>query len=238
MVATASTLALIVLSWMIARGLRLGRELAAAFVLSTSFVNAGNYGLPLSLFAFGEKGLELAVVVFVVTSILMFTVGVFIACNGGGGLRQAARSAVRLPLIYAVVAAVTVKLTGVVVPQPIFQGVDLMSQAAIPAMLIVLGMELACSDFHQSLANWKLVSLSSVIKLLFPILLVVLVSEAIGLEGLARNVTLIQASMPTAVFIVILTVKFGGDSRFVTSAVVLSTMVSIATLTLLLSFML
>jgi hypothetical protein len=162
-IAIASTLVLIVLSWTIARVLGLGRELATAFILSTSFVNAGNYGLPLSLFAFGERGLELAVVFFVVTFVLVFTLGVFIACNSRGGVRQAVNSVVRLPLTYALLAAVVVRFSGFVVPQPVLQGVNLMSQATIPSMLIVLGMELARSNFQQ-VVNWKLVSLSSAIK--------------------------------------------------------------------------
>jgi predicted permease len=236
-IAIASTQVLVALSAAVARALRLSRELATAFVLSTSFVNAGNYGLPVSLFAFGERGLELAVIFFVVTFVLVFTLGVFIACNSRGGVREAVKSIVRLPLTYALLAAVVVRFSGVVVPQPILQGVNLMSQATIPSMLIVLGMELARSNFHE-LFNWRLAGLSSIIKLLFPILLVAVISKMIGLGGIARNVALVQASTPTAVFAVILTVKFGGDSRFATSAIILSTVASILTLTLLLSFLL
>jgi len=236
-IAIASTLVLVALSAAVARALRLSRELATAFVLSTSFVNAGNYGLPVSLFAFGERGLELAVIFFVVTFVLVFTLGVFIACNSRGGVSEAVKSIVRLPLTYAVLAAVVVRFSAVVVPQPILQGVNLMSQATIPSMLIVLGMELARSNFHE-LVNWRLAGLSSAIRLLFPILLVAVISDVIGLGGIARNVALVQASTPTAVFAVILTVKFGGDSRFATSAIILSTVASILTLTILLSFLL
>jgi len=44
--------------------------------------------------------------------------------------------------------------------------------------------------------------------------------------------------MPTAVLAVIFTVKFKGDSQFVTNVIILSTLASIVTLTLLLSFIL
>jgi predicted permease len=50
-IAIASTLVLVALSWTITKVLGLGRELTTAFISTTSFVNAGNYGLPLSLFA-------------------------------------------------------------------------------------------------------------------------------------------------------------------------------------------
>lgn len=237
--AAVSILMLVVLSWMIGRALHLSKELAATFVLTTSFVNAGNYGLPLSLFAFGEAGLALAVIFFVVSSVLMFTVGVFVASQGKHSLKQSINNIIRLPLIYAISAAAAVKISGSSVPKPILQGLGLMSQAAIPCMLVVLGIELAQSKFQQSSReDWKFLSLTSVIKLLLPILVVAMISQAIGLAGLARNVALVQASMPTAVFIVILTLKYGGNSRFATNAVLISTLASVATLTLLLSILL
>jgi hypothetical protein len=105
-------------------------------------------------------------------------------------------------------------------------------------MLVVLGMELAQTAARSNSTSWVLVGLSSAIKLLFPIVPVVLLSSLIGLVGLARNVTLVQACMPTAVLAVIFTVKFKGDSQFVTNVIVVATLVSVATLTLLLSFML
>ena len=237
-VALVSTLALIVVSWATAKTLGLSGKLTTAFVLSTSFVNSGNYGLPLSLFGFGEKGLESAVIFFVVTLLLMFTLGVFVASNGRGGLKQAVNNLLRLPLMYTIFVALAVRLSGVSVPQPVLQGVNLMSQAAIPTLLVLLGMDLARSRFKRSHSiNWKLVSLSSTIKLLFPILFVSLLAESIGLGGVAGKVTLVQASMPTGVFMMLITLKFGGDSHFVTSAIVVSTLVSILTLTLLLSFL-
>ena len=40
------------------------------------FGNTGNLGLPLALFAFGEQGLELAIVIFAVSALLSFSLGV------------------------------------------------------------------------------------------------------------------------------------------------------------------
>lgn len=238
-IAIVSILALVVLSWAVSKALRLTKKSTAAFVLSTSFLNAGNYGLPLTLFAFGEKGLALAVIFFVASSLLTFTVGVFVASQGSHGLRESVKNVVRLPLIYSILAAAAVRLSGFTIPKPILQGVGLMGQAAIPAMLIVLGMELARSTFRESSSkDWTLIGFSSVIKLLFPILFVSLLSGMIGLTGLAGKVALVQASMPTAVFVVIITLKYGGNSRFVTNAVVVSTLASVVTLTLLLSILL
>ena len=234
----ATTFTLILLSWIIAKSFRLSKDMTTAFVLSTSFVNAGNYGLPLSLFAFGEKGLAFAVIFFVVSILLIFTVGVLVASGGRCGFKQGLKSVIRLPLIYAICAGVVVRLTSANLPEPVMRAANLMSQAAIPVMLVLLGMELACSGIDWSLSpRMGLVALSSGIKLLFPMLFVGIVAELIGLVGIAGNVTILQASMPTAVFATLLALKFGGDSRFVTNTVVFSTLISIVTLTFLLSIL-
>ncbi|MEO1000938.1 MAG: AEC family transporter, partial [Pseudomonadota bacterium] len=47
------------------------------------FGNTGNIGLPIALFAFGEAGLGLAVVVFAIMAVMQFTVGVWLVAGGG-----------------------------------------------------------------------------------------------------------------------------------------------------------
>jgi len=238
LITVATALVMMSVSWSIGKALHLDQKSLSAFILATSLVNTGNYGLPVNLLAFGQTGLQLAVVYFVVSSVLSYTLGVFVASHGTQSLKESLRSVVRLPHIYAVLVAFAVKLLGVGVPDLIFEPVNLMGQAAIPVMLVVLGMELAQPALRSNSTNWALVSLSSAIKLLFPIIPVVLLSSLIELGGLARDVTLVQACMPTAVLAVIFTVKFKGDSQFVTNVIIAATLVSVATLTLLLSFML
>lgn len=238
-IVVATALVMMGVSWSIGRALSLDQKSISAIILSTALVNTGNFGLSVSLLAFGEKGLELAVVYFVVSSMLSYTLGVFIASNGSQGVKESLSSVARLPHIYVVLVAFAARLLGVGVPQPILQSLNLLSQAAIPAMLLVLGMELAAPALLRSTSvSWPLVSLSSALRLLFPIVPVVLLSSFVGLEGLAKNVTLLQACMPTAVLAVIFTVKFKGDSQFVTSVIILTTLTSAVTLTLLLSFIL
>jgi hypothetical protein len=238
LITVATAFVMMSVSWSIGKVLHLGQKQLSAFILATSLVNTGNYGLPVNLLAFGQAGLELAVVYFVISSILSYTLGAFVASNGTQSLKESLRSVVRLPHMYAVLAAFAVKLLGVGVPDLIFGPVNLMGQAAIPVMLVVLGMELAQTAPRSNSTNWVLVALSSAIKLLFPIVPVVLLSNLIGLGVLARKVTLVQACMPTAVLAVIFTVKFKGDSQFVTNVIIVATLVSVATLTLLLSFLL
>jgi predicted permease len=62
-----------------------------------------------------------------------------------------------------------------------------------------------------------------------------LVTSVVGLDGVAQQTVIIVAAMPTAVFTTILATEFDAEPKFVTSAVVLSTLASIGTLTVLIT---
>ena len=58
--------------------LRMLRLSIRAYLPSIIFSNSGNMGLPLCLLAFGEAGLALAIVLFAVSAIQKFTIGIAI----------------------------------------------------------------------------------------------------------------------------------------------------------------
>ena len=78
----------------------------ATYWAPLTFGNTGNLGLPIALFAFGQAGFDLAVVIFAVMAILSFTFGVWVVAGGGNPV-----TAVREPLVWGTVA-------GVALPRP------------------------------------------------------------------------------------------------------------------------
>lgn len=77
------------LAWSIGSTLRLERHLLAAVMITSMFDNAGNLGLSVTFFAFGDPALARATVKFVIYGTLTNTVGAVIASLGKSGLRQA-----------------------------------------------------------------------------------------------------------------------------------------------------
>jgi len=61
----------------------------AALMLVTAFPNSGNYGIPVSNFAFGSTGRATAVIYLSVQGIILYTLGVYIASRGGTKSRLA-----------------------------------------------------------------------------------------------------------------------------------------------------
>ena len=107
------------------------------FALPALFMNAGNMGIPLALFAFGQAGMQRATLLFVMVTFLQYTLGIYLL-NGRGNWKET----FRLPLIYATVAGLAVNLAQIKIPDLLLQPFSLLGQAAIPMMLISLGYRL------------------------------------------------------------------------------------------------
>lgn len=214
--------------------LRLDRRGLTSFLLVIMFSNSGNYALPVVLFAFGEQALAFASVYFVTSAILVYTVGVFIASSGHGNLRKALGGLVRVPAVYGAVAAVLVLASGAQVPVEVMRPVSLLSDAAIPVMLLVLGAQLERASWptHPSVVATA-VALSLVVS---PVIAFAL-SGLLGLEGPARQAAITEASMPAAVVTTVLALEFDLDAEFATSVVVFSTLLSPLTLVALIAYL-
>ena len=126
--------------------LRLDRAMTSAFLLVVMFSNSGNYGLPVVLFAFGQDALAHATVYFVANAVATYSLGVFLASAGRRSVGQAARGVLRVPAVWGVVAAGVVLGLDLHLSPAVMRPVELLSGAALPTMLLVLGMQLERSS--------------------------------------------------------------------------------------------
>ena len=214
--------------------LRLDRMTLSSFLLVAMFSNSGNYALPVVLFAFGQEALAFASVYFVTSAILIYTAGILVAASGHGSLRLAMTRLFKVPALYAVTAAVIVLATHTTVPAVIMRPVGLLSDAAIPVMLLVLGMQLERAVMPKHPAA---VAAAVVLSLVVAPALAFGLSAILGLTGAARQAAIIEASMPAAVITTVLALEFDLDAGFSTSVVFFTTLLSPVTLVLLIAYL-
>ena len=214
------------MAWAVARAIRADRHTESGMLLGSAFMNVNNLGLPVTQFAFGQAALERAVLFFVTQAILTWTLGAYIAARSSTlGLRPLL-GAFRLPTTYAAMAGVLISLTGAHVPSPIMKPLELLALAAIPTMLVVLGFQLSTGALRQpgTVAVVVLLRLVLSAAIAFPL------SLWVGAQGLDRQVMIVMAAMPTAVFTSLLATEFGANPTLVSSVVVTSSVASIVTL--------
>jgi predicted permease len=224
-----ATVLILATSVIMSKILRHDRAMSGAFMLSTGFPNAGNMALPVLLLAFGDEGLAVGVIVFVTLAIMGQSVGVFIAATSQMNGMESLKQVFKLPAIYAISAAFIIRAIGIELPVAIFQPIKLLSQASIPVMLVVLGIQLA-GEFRLE----RVFSLATalVLRLLISVPLAYAATLLLGLDALAQSVVIIVYAMPVAVFTIILSTEFKTNPKFVTNAVVTSTLASTLTLTI------
>jgi len=228
--------------------------LLGAFVLTSSFSNAGNYGIPLSDFAFGSVGRSTAVLFIVVQSVLLYTLGVYLAARGRD---ESALAGVRrifsIPLVYAVVVGLVAGSLGVLPPaeSATMETVGMVGNASIPVMLLLLGIQLSNAELGAALGS--VVRANALKMVLAPAVAVgvALLSLAafarLGLEGpqaTVARVFVLECATPAAVTPLILVGEFSGGSvegvtpeSYVSTVVFTSTLVSIPTLTALIAIL-
>ncbi|AEN06813.1 Auxin Efflux Carrier [halophilic archaeon DL31] len=242
--ATAYTLGMVALVELLGRAVGLEDPTLAALVLVATFPNAGNFGIPVSSFAFGAVGRGTAVLYIAVQSVLMYTVGVYIASRSGGSAGVGALKRVfRIPLVYAVLLALLMQWVGVVpaLDSTAMETLELVGNASIPVMLLILGIQLAGTDYGAALPS---VGAAAALKLAVAPVLAVGIALVVGFENptVARTFIL-ESSMPAAITPLILLIEFAGDvevggvtaPEFVSTVVAVTTLLSVPLLTILIA---
>lgn len=196
-----------------------------AFIPAMTFSNMGNMGLPVCLFAFGEPGLALAIVIFVCNSILNFTVGINIL-TGNWSLRSVARN----PLVWSLAVSFVFMVTKAVPPDWIANTVRVIGGFAVPAMLVALGVAVA----NLGVASLPRTVALSVVRQLVAFGAGFAMAWAFGLEGAARGVLILEMSMPVAVVNYLFAQRYGSEPGEVASMIVVTTAMAYAALPLIL----
>ncbi|GAB3623056.1 AEC family transporter [Mariniluteicoccus endophyticus] len=197
-----------------------------AVMVSASSVNSGNMGLPISLFALGQAGLDQTVLMFLTSTVLMFVI-VPMIMGSEEGLRAAAVKMARLPVLWAVLVAAVLRLVGFTPPLGVMRGIELLSDACLPMALFALGMQLAASGRVR-------LSRPVVTGSLLRIVVLPAVSLGIGLlcglHGTALQALVLAQAMPVAVNGYLLTMEYGGDVDSVAHSVTLTTLAGFVTI--------
>ena len=221
-------------TWGIGRLLKLDRKIMAAVLLCAMFMNAGNFGIPLLGFSFGEKAQAYGSLYFVSMAVLTNTVGIAIASSGKSTLRQSLINLLRFPALYAVGVAGLFITFDWSLPLPITRSIDILSGAAIPCMLVLLGMQLQVARWN---GHYKALSLALVMRMLVAPILALGLSQLFNLSGSLLQAAITESSMPPAVMNALLATEYDAEPSFATFVILTGTLLSPFTLTPLIKFL-
>ena len=213
---------------------RLDRRALSAFMLVVVCSNSGNYGLPVTLLAFGREALTFASVYFVASSIFSYTGGVLLAASGRRSLsRRDRRNRARASGVRRDGGGVDAQPRDP--PSRRRHRADYPSQRSGDADDDSRARDAARAGVTAGTPRSG--RSGGTVSLILTPLAALGIAHLIGLQGAALQAGVLQTSMPTAVITTILAVEFDVVPDFVTSVVFVSTLLSPLTVTLMIAYL-
>ena len=209
--------------------LRVARLRLASYLPAVIFPLSGSMGLPVCLFAFGNEGLAFALVFFVFGAVGTFTVGETVAA-GSISFQRIARS----PVFYAAVLAVGLEIARIDLPRWAFNTADLLGGVVIPMQLVALGLALSRLRVRRLGRSAAL----AMLRLGAGAAVGWAAAEAFALGPVASAVVILQSAMPVAVSSYLFAQMYDREPEEVAGMVLVSTVLSFATLPILLALLL
>lgn len=196
-----------------------------AFLPTMMFNNCGNLGLPLALLAFGDKGLEGAVILFLVSNLLHFTLGTWIF----GGIISW-KGLVLNPVNIATVAGLGVNFLQVRLPDFILLPISMLGQIVIPFMLISLGVRMLSvkrADLGRGIVGSVIRPLSGLVPAMAAVWL-------LPLDVAQVSLLILFATLPPAVLNFLFAEQYQQDPELVASLVLVGNAMAVLTIALVL----
>lgn len=208
-------------------------------ILGSVFMNNGNYGTPVALLLFGAAGFDYAVILMVIQTIVMATVGIYFAARGsdiGGGFKDTLGVVMRMPIVYGALAGWLFQVTGITIGSSFMTTIDLVGNAAIPTIMLVLGMQLAKISLKN--VEREKILYAVMIKLAAAPVIAWGIAYFLPVDTLLKQLMVIMAGMPSAANTTMYAIQFNTEPEFVSVCTFVTTVLSLISLPVLFAFVL
>lgn len=208
----------------------------AVRAITASFGNNAQLGIPMAAALFGETGLQLHLSIVSLHALVLLTTLTLLverdlahaqardagaAPSLAGTLLRTARNTVIHPIVMPVLAGMAWNLSGLPLPGPIDEVLQMLGTAVVPLCLVAIGLSLG----HYGIRGAALPALGlSAAKLIVQPGLVLLVGWAVGLRGLSLAVIVLAAAMPTGANALMFAQRYRCNEAESTAAIVISTL--------------
>ncbi|MCF6092829.1 AEC family transporter [Microaerobacter geothermalis] len=224
-----------VIIWVVKLVSRLNKYSASeesGLILSTAFMNNGNYGAPIILFAFGDKAFSYAIAIMVFHTIIMSTTGIYYAARGRADLKKSLISVLKMPIVHALLLAIFWRWLQLPMPDNLLKTLTFVGDASVPTIMLVLGMQIA--EIRLTHIRWNFISLGIFLRLILSPIIAWILVWYMPIELLLKKVMIVEAAMPAAAITTMYALQFDSEPEMVSSIALISTLLSTITVTILL----
>jgi len=203
------------IAWWVGRLLNYNRY---AFIPSMMFTNVANMGLPLTLFAFGQEMLPAAVSLFMLFSLVQFSIGIRLCAP-----HVSVKGILRGPMLWAMIGGILSSLVGFTLPDWLAASTKMLGDAAIPLGLFTVGVGFA----QFRVERWSIGIVGAILCPLSGLLIAWPLVQILPMSEPMKGVLLLYAALPPAVMNYIFAERYNQDPGLVSAIVVVGNIASI-----------
>jgi predicted permease len=219
-----------IVSFFIGKLIKMPKNSIGTFAMNNFRANYAYMGLPVCYYAFGKEGLAIGSVLMAIIVPFVNLLSVVSLSIGKSGDKNKVKIFIQSvfinPIAFSCILGLIFSFFTIELPVFITRSIDIISKVALPLALIGIG---ATINFKYIRGNKLYLLLVVVIKLIFLpfVALIMIYAFAIKLDTTAKILIIMLSSPPATVNFVLADIM-GGDKDLSSSAIMLSTVLSIA----------
>ena len=218
----------ILISIPMVRALGGDKENRGLYSYMAAFGNTAFMGFPVIIAIFGAASAFYVALFNIPFILLTFSVGIILISGKG---RKFDPKVFLNPSIIAALAAALIALTGFRAPMVVAESVRHIGGMTTPGSMLVIGSTLASVSFRDVFSEWRLYPVALVKLIVMPVVAWLVFRQLVGSEVLL-GIIVILSGMPAAAMSAMIAIEYGGNGRIASGGVSMTTLLSGATIPL------
>ncbi len=203
-------------------------------IILLALMNTAFIGYPIVLGVFGNEGFVRAIFFDMAMAIMLVFFGMTLSSLFGGDRKEVLVNGLKFVPLWALLFGIIFNLFNIPMGYILENSLTYLGNSTIPLIMLSMGLTINFADFKSYLSDTIFVFVVRL--LLAPVLLYAILSY-FGVSGLIMNVSVIESAMPTAMNALVLAITYDLDVELVSSVVFVTTILSVVTLPLIITFL-
>lgn len=199
----------------------------------TLFSNCAFMGFPVLKSVYGSIGIFYGSIYIISFNLFLWTYGVIIFDSGNK--MNTLKKAFINPGIIAVLIGMVIFVFSIKIPEPIANSISMVGGLTTPISMLIIGALIAGVDPKNIFSGFS-VYYASFVRLIAIPAITLLILKFIGTPTTLIGINVVSAAMPAAANTAIFTEMYNGDSVLASRIIAISTMFSIVTIPIIISF--
>ena len=201
------------------------------------FGNVGFMGYPVVASIYGHQAVFYAAVLNVVNTFAVFTIGTMMVTGGEGTTQERFNKKVlySTPMLSAYLSMLVVALGIDNIPEFVSQPLTMIGNITVPAALLIIGSSMSHLPLRALLGN-ATVYITTLLRLVVLPIGMFFLCRALGFDAFSTSINTVVIAMPVATYGTILCLRYGRDTTLMAEVTFITTLLSMVTIPLLVSF--